>query len=255
MPMRFALHHGDALVWLRSLPADSVDLFVTDPPYESLEKHRARGTTTRLKQSSKSTNDWFPVIANAQFPEIFTEIYRVLKRNRHFYLFSDPETMFVAKPAAEAVGFKFWKPIVWDKKRIGMGYHYRCRYEFILFFEKGKRRLNDLSVPDVLEFRKISSKYAYPTEKPVDLGAVLVQQSAVRGEVVADPFCGSGSTGVAALQQGAHFLGCDITEVGVVLARRSLRAAGGVEVQPEQIWPRARARPRKGPRSSRGAAR
>ncbi|WP_366944968.1 hypothetical protein, partial [uncultured Bradyrhizobium sp.] len=47
-----------------------------------------------------------------------------------------------AKPFGEQAGFKFWKPIVWDKVQIGMGYHYRCRYEFVLFFEKGKRRLN-----------------------------------------------------------------------------------------------------------------
>ena len=59
-------------------------------------------------------------------------------------------TMFVAKPEAERAGFKFWKPLVWDKRTIGMGYHYRARCEFILFFEKGKRRLNDLGVADVL---------------------------------------------------------------------------------------------------------
>ena len=57
--------------------------------------------------------------------------------------------MFAAKPAAEQAGFKFWKPLVWDKCAIGMGYHYRARYEFILFFEKGKRKLNNLSIPDI----------------------------------------------------------------------------------------------------------
>ena len=70
---------------------------------------------------------------------------------RHFYLFCDQETMFVAKPLAEAAGFKFWKPLIWDKQRIGMGYHYRARYECILFFEKGKRKLNDLGVADIIE--------------------------------------------------------------------------------------------------------
>jgi site-specific DNA-methyltransferase (adenine-specific) len=49
-------------------------------------------------------------------------VYRVLRPNRHLYLFCDPTTMFVAKPEAEAAGFEFWKPIIWDKKRIGMGY-------------------------------------------------------------------------------------------------------------------------------------
>jgi DNA modification methylase len=55
--------------------------------------------------------------------------------------------MFIVKPIAEKMGFKFWKPIIWDKVKIGMGYHYRSRYENILFFEKYKRKLNDLSIP------------------------------------------------------------------------------------------------------------
>ena len=123
---------------------------MTDPAYESLEKHRAVGTTTRLKHSKASSNDWFRVFPNERFGELFAEVFRVLKPDTHFYLFCDAETMFVAKPEAERAGFKFWKPLVWDKRTIGMGYHYRARYEFILFFEKGKRRLNDLGVADII---------------------------------------------------------------------------------------------------------
>jgi len=112
---RFQLTRGDAVAWLRTIPNSSVDLVVTDPPYESLEKHRAIGTTTRLKHSKASSNDWFSIFPNSRFPELFAEIYRVLKKDTHFYLFCDPETMFVAKPIAEKAGFKFWKPLIWDK--------------------------------------------------------------------------------------------------------------------------------------------
>ena len=103
---RFQLTQGDAVAWLRTLPAASVDLVITDPPYESLEKHRAIGTTTRLKHSKASSNDWFSIFPNARFPELFAEVYRVLKKDTHFYLFCDPETMFVAKPLAEAGGLQ-----------------------------------------------------------------------------------------------------------------------------------------------------
>jgi hypothetical protein len=99
-----------------------------------------------LKRSKASSNEWFTIFPNARFGELFGELFRVLKKNAHLYLFCDPETMFVAKPVAEASGFNFWKPLIWDKRRIGMGYHYRARYECILFFEKGKRRLADLGV-------------------------------------------------------------------------------------------------------------
>ena len=123
----FELSAVDAVSWLRDQPSESVDLMITDPAYESLEKHRAVGTTTRLKHSKSSSNDWFMVFPNARFGELFAEAFRVLKRDTHFYLFCDAETMFIAKPEAEKAGFRFWKPLVWDKRTIGMGDHYRAR--------------------------------------------------------------------------------------------------------------------------------
>ena len=387
----FQLTQGDAVAWLRTLPASSVDLLITDPPYESLEKHRAIGTTTRLKHSKASSNDWFSIFPNARFPELFAEVYRVLRKDSHFYLFCDPETMFVAKPLAEAAGFKFWKPIIWDKclgpdtlvwtesgtKRIadievgdkvaipeggttrvkatrrtrspalrltlsdgtdliasrdhrfmksdgelveairlrtghrlctrpvrlprtaqlapatssaastrveelqrlsleliaravrlepatvtaiedvgmrdlvdisiehadelfllangvvthnctiGMGYHYRARYECVLFFEKGKRKLNDLGIADIIEHKRING--GYPAEKPPEVSEVLIKQSSEPGELVVDPFSGSGSVGVATVRNGRDFRGNDLCVEAVEIARSRLIAEGALE--------------------------
>ena len=219
----FILHHADALDLLRATPSDSIDLVITDPPYESLEKHRKIGTTTRLAHSKSSSNDWFKIFPNDRFDELFAEIYRVLKPDGHFYLFNDQETMFITKPKGETAGFKFWKPIVWDKKLLGMGYHYRARCEFILFFEKGKRKLNDLGVPDVLQVPSIRG--GYPTEKPTALMEILISQSSNPGDVVLDPFCGSGSVGMAALKLGRRFIGGDTSEVAMELSERRLADA------------------------------
>lgn len=206
---RMNLSQDDAVNWLSMLDSASVDLLITDPPYESLEKHRKIGTTTRLKVSKSSSNQWFEIFPNARFEELLREVYRVLKKNAHFYLFCDQETMFVIKPIAEKVGFKFWKPIIWDKVSIGMGYHYRARHEYILFFEKGKRKLNDLSIPDILTHKRVYR--GYPTEKPVSLLKVLVAQSSREGELVVDPFFGSGSTLVAAKNLNRQCKGNDIS--------------------------------------------
>jgi site-specific DNA-methyltransferase (adenine-specific) len=226
---------SDAIAWLRGIHAGSVDLVVTDPPYESLEKHRAIGTTTRLKHSKASSNDWFAIFPNARFPELFREVYRVLRKDRHFYMFCDQETAFLAKPLAEAAGFKFWKPIIWDKKRIGMGYHYRSRYEFILFFEKGKRKLNDLGIADIIECPRIYN--GYPTEKPVEVSDVLIRQSTQTGELVIDPFMGSGSAGVAAIKAGRTFSGSDLCAEAVAVASGRLAAAGATVEAWEPIPP------------------
>lgn len=220
MTSTFQLHQDDAVSFLRTLPDRAVNAVITDPPYESLEKHRAIGTTTRLKVSKASSNQWFKIFPNSRFEELFHEVHRVLEKNSHFYLFCDQETAFIAKPIAERVGFRFWKPLIWDKRSIGMGYHYRSRYEFILFFEKGKRRLQDLGIPDVLEAKRIRG--GYPTEKPVELSEVLIRQSSSPNDVILDPFMGSGSTGVAALRNGRRFLGNDIAEDAVALSRQRL---------------------------------
>jgi site-specific DNA-methyltransferase (adenine-specific) len=239
----YELSNLDAVGWLRAMPPESVDLLITDPAYESLEKHRAVGTTTRLKQSKASSNAWFTVFPNARFGELFAEVFRVLRPDSHFYLFCDAETMFVAKPDAERAGFRFWKPLVWDKRTIGMGYHYRARYELILFFEKGRRRLNDLGVADIIAVPRVHR--GYPAEKPVSVSEVLVGQSSRPGEVVADPFMGSGSVGVAALRQGRRFLGTDLNPEAVRWTAARLRAFGqgrepdgiGAAMQPE-LWNR-----------------
>ena len=233
MPGSFSIHQANAFEFLEELADESIDCVVTDPPYESLEKHRAVGTTTRLKKSEASSNIWFSVIPNTSFPQLMTQIYRVLKKDRHFYLFCDQETMFAAKPAAEAAGFKFWKPLVWDKCAIGMGYHYRARYEFILFFEKGKRKLNNLSIPDILAHKRIHN--GYPTQKPTELLEVLIEQSTQTGETVLDPFMGSGSTGAAALNLTRSFIGADIADYALETASKSLEALGNQKLDLAQM--------------------
>ena len=227
-PAQYWLSRMDAVAWLRSLPDASVDLVVTDPPYESLEKHRAVGTTTRLKHSKSSSNDWFTVFPNARFEELFRETWRVMKKNTHFYLYCDQETAFVAKPIAEKVGFKFWKPLIWHKLAIGMGYHYRSTYEFILFFEKGKRKLADLGISDVIAEKRIHN--GYPTEKPVRVNEILISQSSVPGEIVIDPFMGTASAGTAAVGLGRSFWGNDISEKAIAIAEERLAAKGAQRI-------------------------
>lgn len=226
MPM-FELAMKDCVEWLRTIPDASVDLVVTDPAYASLEKHRAVGTTTRLKA------DWFPVVANEHLCQVLAEAFRILKPDAHCYVFCDQETMhmlhdFIVRGVGADHGhvapFRWRKFLVWDKRTIGMGYSYRYRHECIVYLEKGKRRLNDLSIPDVLSADRVRG--GYPTEKPVEILSTLVQQSSEPGQLVIDPFLGSGSTGEAALAAGRHFAGCDVTARAVELAGARLERFG-----------------------------
>lgn len=224
----------DAVEWLRTMDDESVDLVVSDIAYESLEKHRAKGTTTRLKVSDASSNEWFKIFPNARIPELLRELYRVLKPNTHCYLYCDQETMHVFYRLAPAAGFTWKKFLVWNKVTMGMGYTYRAQHELIVYLEKGKRKLRNLGIADVLDVPEEEHdgpdmiteprvRRGYPTEKPARVSEILITQSTELDELVIDPFMGSGSVGVAAKRSGRRFAGCDIKQSAVEFVKERLK--------------------------------
>lgn len=88
----YRLFKQDAVEFLLGLPPGSADLIVTDPAYESLEKHRKVGTTTRLKKSKGSSNEWFEIFPNTRFPDFFVACYQAMAKNSHLYMMCDDET-------------------------------------------------------------------------------------------------------------------------------------------------------------------
>lgn len=195
-----------------TLEPESVDLIITDPPYWTLNKWRNIGTTTRLgghrDESKRKEDSWFKTIGPEDLWELLNLMWRVLKQNTHAYVFCDHATLRFVLSYADDMNWSKVKPLVWDKVNQGMGYTYRCRYEFIVFLQKGKRKLNDLGIPDILRVKKIVN--GYPTEKPIPLLEILIKQSSKERELVCDPFFGSGSTFVACKNQGRRYIGTDI---------------------------------------------
>jgi site-specific DNA-methyltransferase (adenine-specific) len=235
----YTLHCGDALEFLRGLPSDSVDAVFTDPPYSSLEKHRKVGSTTRLAVSNGSSNKWFPVMDNDVLLGHCAEMLRILKPGRHAYFMCDPSTSYDVLPLLLRQGWNWGNRLIWHKTGgFGLGYHYRRSYEDILFLWKGpktaKRRLASASIPDLLPFPRLKGAQYWPTEKPSALIETLLRQSTEPGELVLDPFCGSGSAGEAALLDGCRFLGIDITAEAI---RRSRERLSGLSEAPKPPTP------------------
>jgi site-specific DNA-methyltransferase (adenine-specific) len=208
---------------MAKIPDSTVDLVLTDPPYWTLNKWRSVGTTTRLgghREEDKRTG-WFETIDQNELWEFMCEVHRVLKPNRHAVIMGDGQVLRWLLGYSEEAGFSNVKPLVWDKVNQGMGYHFRCRHEYLVLFDKGKnRKPNSLSTPDVFTVPMIRSKY--PTEKPVSLMEMMVRELSVEGELVLDPFCGSGSSLLAAKIHGRDFIGGDLSEEAVDLSNKKL---------------------------------
>ena len=243
---------GDCLELMKDIPDESVDAVVTDPPYESMRRWEGIGTTARMGMGQKGTNaddpnKFFATITNAQLAEFLAEIYRVLKDNRHAYVMCDHITLpflyFYIEPQVFCepciygefkIPFSNIKPLVWDKMTMGMGYHYRGRYEFVVMLDKGKnRRLHDLGISDVLQFKRVAGNaQLVPTAKPLGLMELLIKQSSEINELILDPFMGSGTTGVACVNTGRNFIGIEIDENRYDIAVKQVAEA---QAQPKLI--------------------
>jgi site-specific DNA-methyltransferase (adenine-specific) len=222
----------DAITLLRAIPSESINLIVTDPAYESLEKHRKIGTTTRLKKR------WFEIFPNDRYTEFFQECFRVLKKGSAMYVFADqetrdlictgycpstnkelinPQTGKIARPIPDA-GFRYWKDLTWDKVKNGLGYHWPARKESIILAEKQIKKRKNMKIKrvrfkdmnddfgDVIAIKRLKGKCFYPTEKPEPLIRALILSATEEGDVVLDPFCGSGVVGVASESCGRRYI-------------------------------------------------
>jgi site-specific DNA-methyltransferase (adenine-specific) len=221
---------GDALTEVKKMPDESIDCVVTDPPYGiGYKSHGLRQTTRAGWDSIKGDT-----------PEIYTytrslakELFRVMKKDSDLYCFSGWKESFCSFYLAfERAGFKVQDCIVWVKDARTAGPDFSHRYahihEFIIYAKKGNRFLNRPFSLDVLNFAKIHSDDVAPTEKPVPLLKYLISNSTVEGEVVLDPFCGSGSTLEAAEELKRNWIGNDIDKNFYELSKaRIVKLRGG----------------------------
>lgn len=201
------IYQKDALEFLESIQDESVDVIVTDPPYWTLDRWRAMGTTTRLGghrvKEERREEMFFETIDHDYLWQLFLELDRVLKLDGHLYIFCDdivaPILLNWIREAKDEHRFGEAHMLIWDKVNQGMGYHYRRRYECIVFAWREpregvrgfqKRKLRDLGIADILTHKRVVN--SYPTEKPAALIQELVTQSARIGDTLLDPFCGSG---------------------------------------------------------------
>jgi len=203
--------HGDCIGLMRRLPSASVDFILTDPPY--LVNYRSRdGRAIR--------ND----VDDRWLKPAFAEAYRVLRWNRFcvcFYGWSQADKFLVAWRAA---GFRPVGHLVFRKSYASTTRFLRYKHEQAYLLAKGNPAQPKQPIGDVLEMR-YSGNALHPTQKPVSALLPLIESFSSSGDVVLDPFCGSGSTLVAARQLRRRFLGIELDQTYCAIAGRRLREA------------------------------
>jgi DNA modification methylase len=204
--------NGDSATVMKGLAAESVDLVFTDPPFGiALDK----GMKSKEAWNDKVYDDDTQHVLNT-IQLVLKECYRVLKDGRHMYLWFGIQHYDYIFKMLEDIGFNVNKvPCVWTKRGgAGVGgsdFSYSSNYEVCFFCMKGRRSLNKLGQPNVWEEQRVApQRKIHPTEKPTSLIRRCVEQSSQAGELVIDPFAGSGSTLIGALECNRQAWGCEL---------------------------------------------
>ena len=207
--MNVKLYNDDCLNVLKDIEDNSINLVVTDPPYEVITggrnggvKGKPSGILTENKQLMKS-------IPKADL--WLSECFRVMKDGTHIYIMTNTLNLTNYLNIINDVGFKLHNLLVWNKNNTTPNRWYMKNCEYVIFARKGfAKSINNPSSQTVHSFDNIIGNKQHPTEKPVDLMKLYVGNSSQVGDTVFDPFMGSGSTGVACKELNRNFIGIEL---------------------------------------------
>jgi len=207
---------------MKKIDDKSIDLVVTDPPYPMIKRGQKGDVggilATDLAGEGKIFED-----NNIKFTEYVPELYRVLKEDSHCYIMINYHNLNKLINIAQEVGFKLQNILVWKKQNCTPSNWYMKNNEFILFFRKGKAvPINNKGTKAVLEYDNIIRNKLHPTQKPIKLLEVLINNSTQKGEIVLDPFMGSGSTAIASLINKRRFIGFEVNKKYFNITNRRL---------------------------------
>lgn len=233
---RVTLYHGDALAVLRELPSASVDAVITDPPYSSGGQYRGDRTNdvhSKYVQSGSGNQGLVEFSGDNRDQRGYAywcalwlaECLRVTKPGGACVLFTDWRQLPTTTDALQSGGW-VWRGIVpWHKPngRMTQG-RFANNCEYVVWGTAGPRDLDASATLGGFFQTNSPRERDHITEKPLGVMRSLVQIAPTGGTIL-DPFAGSGTTGVAALIEGRHFIGVELVAHHVETAANRLRQA------------------------------
>lgn len=218
-PANAGLLFGDCIALMETLPDESIDCMLTDPPYGLSYQ-----SEHRTLPFEKITNDDLEE-AKAILDQALAIAEKKLRNNSHIYIFATWKT-YPQMQEIVARYFSIKNVLVWVKNNWTPGDlegNYGHQHEFIIFAHKGRRHLFGKREPNVLHFDRVDGNaLQHPTEKPIPLLTYLIEKSTAVGETVLDMFMGSGSTCLAAKRTNRNYIGIEIDKKWYAVAQQRL---------------------------------
>lgn len=235
------LYNGDCLGVLKDIASESVDLFITDPPYKiisggcriSAKDNECSGIFNRRKDNKRT--DWVDDVRTGKmfehnelkFIDWLPEVFRIMKNGTHIYIMTNDRNMQELLNAGTKVGFKVVNILTWIKNNVTPNKYYMKNTEFAVMFRKGKARsINDMGSKQAIEIDNIIGKKTHPTEKPTKLMEYWITNSTNEGELVVDPFMGTGASGVACINANRNFIGIELDKNYFEIAESRIKESG-----------------------------
>ncbi len=215
---------GDCREVMAGLPDKSVDHVITDPPYGTEDLGGGYGRRQLVANDSRTGHTILGDKDLRAWSDCATAAPRVLRAPAWLVFFCAPRRRNEAENIAIGAGFSAVGEFVWEKPP-GLGYTIRYSHETAVVHSLGKAKANHTGL-SVLRGERSERAMAerHPHEKPESVMAHLVVFASGPDQIILDPFCGSGTTGVAALRLGRRFIGIEKNEKHVTTARARLRA-------------------------------
>lgn len=258
----FSVIHGDAFALMRGLVDGSADVAILDPPYSARQhagvrsaRRNTRITEGKACRTRRVVDLGFDHFERRQCQIVCHELARLVLR--WTLVFCDDDLLPIWRACARKAGLDVVRTGVWVREggapqftgdRPGGGVEY-----IVILHPKGRKRWNGGGSPGVWIHPIVANRSGHrkdrmhTTQKPEALLCDLVTLFTEPGEMVFDPFAGSGTTGVAALRYGRRFLGLEQDEAYAGIARERCEAEAegttlvAARIRQMTIWERTHA--------------
>jgi modification methylase len=247
--------YGDCLQVLKTFPEKSIDMIFADPPYNlQLEKDLWRPNSTRVSGVNEIWDHFSDFKSYDDFTqEWLSDCRRVLKNTGTIWVIGSYHNIFRVGRIMQDLGFWILNDIIWIKNNPMPNFHgvrftnahetliwaqkikgnrYTFNYQTMKFINKemnengGLQMRSDWKLPlcSGKERLKINGEKAHPTQKPEGLLERVVVSSSNPGDIILDPFFGSGTTGAVAKRLGRHWIGIEADEGYIPIAKDRINA-------------------------------